>query len=314
MKYGPTRVSRIAYELDMPVETCRYYLKRFHNAGFRFLPVVDYKALGLQRCILFMRFNRRLDSAKRENFLRWFDMVYTVYRTTLNNELEYYVENSPPQGEVGVLEKILTMLMEVGVLDNFTLARVIDGYYKPEWIKMYDFTMDRWGEEIDVQIPKLPYYYRDDKTDFDLIDLIIMSKLESDPTVKMYKISEILGMSPQLVSYHREKHIEGRRLIIGYVPIRRVKHEDLKIYLSYHGINHIESMRYLHQSYNLGGNNLLRFHTPTTYNINASGPLFEVSPIGVKLFTLPREHFSTTGWTGCKMFIEELEKIIKVVS
>jgi hypothetical protein len=64
MKYGPTRVSRIAYELDMPVETCRYYLKRFHNMGFRFFPVVDYWALGLQPCILFVRFSKNLDPQK----------------------------------------------------------------------------------------------------------------------------------------------------------------------------------------------------------------------------------------------------------
>jgi hypothetical protein len=95
MKYGPTRVSRIAYELDMPVETCRYYLKRFHNMGFRFFPVVDYWALGLQPCILFIRFSKKLDQTKRENILRWLDTVYTVYRARLQSEMNTISKRCP---------------------------------------------------------------------------------------------------------------------------------------------------------------------------------------------------------------------------
>jgi predicted transcriptional regulator len=60
--------------------------------------------------------------------------------------------------------------------------------------------------------------------------LLIISYLEENPTVKDEDISQKIGLSPQLVSYHREKHVEGGRLVTGYIPRRRTKHEDMKIH------------------------------------------------------------------------------------
>jgi predicted transcriptional regulator len=61
--------------------------------------------------------------------------------------------------------------------------------------------------------------------------LLIISYLEENPTSKMNNVSQKIGLSPQLVSYHREKHVEGARLITGYIPGRRTKHEDMGISL-----------------------------------------------------------------------------------
>jgi hypothetical protein len=58
----------------------------------------------------------------------------------LESELEYYLETVPPQGDVKILRDMMETLVTAGVLDNYNLSEVNDGYYKPEWIKMYDFT------------------------------------------------------------------------------------------------------------------------------------------------------------------------------
>jgi DNA-binding Lrp family transcriptional regulator len=315
MKYGPTRISRIAYELDMPVETCRYYLKRFHNMGFRFFPVVDYWALGLQPCVLFIRFSKKLDPRKRENFLRWLDTVYTVYRASLGNEQEYYIETVPPQGEVEMLKKIMAVLQEAEVLNNFILSEVLDGYYKPEWIKSYDFIRSCWGEKIDIEIPKIPMGSCKNAAKLDTLDLIITSELEKEPTTRMKKIANRYGILPQLISYHREKHIEGGRLITGYVPARRIRHEDLKIYLIQHAIgeSNIDCDGYTMQVKYTDTSNIVTVHIPYTVKLNSLNSILEISLETVRQFTIPREHYTSERWTSLHVFIEELEKILRTV-
>ncbi len=315
MKYGPTRVSRIAYELDMPVETCRYYLKRFHNAGFRFLPVVDYRALGLQPCVLFIRFNKKLEHIKRENFLRWLDTVYTVYRAGLGNDLEHYVETVPPQGDVKTLEKMMEMLVDAGVLENFNLSEVVDGYYRPEWVKLYDFARVCWSEAIELDIPKIPLSHMDGVSGFDQTDLLITSYLEENPTVKMIDISQKLSISPQLISYHREKHVEGRRLITGYVPYRRTQHEDFMIRIVMTPRQN-SVVNYLHLMINTTSNNYgcYRLHIPRNIELNMEESIvFDVNPLNVIRFTIPVEHFNDNKWRKLNVMEEMLEKIIRTV-
>jgi len=314
MKYGPTRVSRIAYELDMPVETCRYYLKRFHNAGFRFLPVVDYKALGLQPCILFIRFSKKLDPVKRKNFLRWLDTVYVVYRTALGNELEYYIETVPPKGDVSVLKKMMEMLLDVGVLENFNLSEIVDGYYRPEWIRLYDFTKNCWSEAIELDIPKILISRTDRISNFDQLDLQLISYLEENPTVKMIDISQKLSIPPQLISYHRERHVDGGRLITGYVPYRRTRHEDFRIQIiATHRQEPITD--YLHYAISTGDNiRYLRAHIPVNIELSLEyAHPFTVNPMDIVRFTVPVEHFSDKKWTKLSVFTETLEKIIGIV-
>jgi len=316
MKYGPTRVSRIAYELDMPVETCRYYLKRFHDAGFRFLPVVDYKALGLQPCILFIRLSKKLDTNKRENFLRWLDTVYTVYRAGLDNEHEYYLETVPPHGDVKTLEKMMEMLVDVGVLENFNLSEVVDGYYGPEWVKLYDFARGCWSEAIELDIPKIPLTHMDGVSNFDKTDLLIITYLEENPTVKMIDISQKLNISPQLISYHREKHIEGGRLVTGYIPTRGSKHDDMRIRVivrrPQEGVQ--EFMHHLHRLSRTDNWDFIRIHIPADITLNLEDAvLFSINPLDMVRFTIPVEHFNNEKWVRIGTFVESLEKIIKIV-
>ena len=315
MKYGPTRVSRIAYELDMPVETCRYYLKRFHNAGFRFVIAVDYKALGLQPCILFVRFSRKFDPSKRENFLRWLDTVYTVYRAGLENELEYYMEAVPPQGDVKTFKNLVETMIEAEVLDNYNLYEINNGYYKPNWLKSYDFTRDCWGEELEIDIPKIPLSQRETATNFDLTDLSILSYLERNPAIKMYEISQKLAISPQLASYHREKHVEGGRLITGYIPSRATKHQDvqIKLFMQYRKEHKDDIMQYLHRVTFTEYYALLRLHTPVGTELDVGDTTsFSIDPMSLTRFTIPVEHFLEKKWVKIETFIESLEKMIRV--
>jgi hypothetical protein len=318
MKYGPTRVSRIAYELDMPVETCRYYLKRFHNMGFRFFPVVDYWALGLQPCVLFIRFSKKIDQTKQENIIRWLDAVYTVYRARLQSLNEHYIETVPPLNDVAKFELMMRMLMEADILDNFSLSTVKTGYYKPEWIKMYDFSKNTWSSIIEYEIPKIPLTSGTGPSDFDLTDLLITSELELDPLSKMLEISNKHRISPQLISYHREKHVEGRHLIAGYIPLRRTKHEDMQIHLIYGQDDKwgSELRQYLFKYSELEHAHVVRLHIPVQFDIQHRTHLISSYIVSEpRIYTIPTEHLDADNkWTPLEKFVEQLEKIIKVVT
>jgi DNA-binding Lrp family transcriptional regulator len=314
MKYGPSKVPRIAYELDMPVETCRYYLKRFHEMGFRFLPVVDYWALGLQPCVLFIRFSKKLDPQKRENFLRWLETLYTIYRAALGYELEYYFEVVPPQGNVKTLKKMIENLCEAGVLENFKLSQVVDGYYMPLWIKFYDFTRGCWNGAVELDIPKVLIRNTSSTCNFDHVDLHLISYLEENPTAKMIDISQKLGTSPQLLSYHREKHIEGGRLVTGYVPFRRTRLEDMRIeiVMAYLGEQISDYLHYL--IYTDDNYGYIRLHVPIKTEIELKfANSFSVNPLDVVRFTIPVEHYVAENWTPLNTFEESLEKMIRIV-
>jgi hypothetical protein len=300
----------------MPVETCRYYLKRFHNAGFRFFPVVDYWALGLQPCILFVRFSKKLNPQKRENFLRWLETVYTVYRAGLGNELEYYLETVPPQGDVKILRNMMQTLVDAGMLENYNLFEIDDGYYKPEWIKCYDFTRNCWSDEVEIDIPKIPLSHKDGRANFDLTDLLILSYLEVNPTIRMNGISQKIGLSPQLVSYHREKHVDGGRLVTGYHLGRRTRLENMKVGIfirrrqqdsGAYALPNIHRVSYATYY------DVVRLHIPSDalFDIH-HGISFMINPFDVRMFTVPAEHFLDRKWLRLESFVENLEKIIRV--
>ncbi|MEM2871723.1 MAG: hypothetical protein QXS50_00150 [Candidatus Caldarchaeum sp.] len=312
MTYGPTRIPRIAYELDMPVETCRYYLNKFHESGFRFRPVVDYRALGLSPHIAFIRFSNRLDLSKQVNFLKWLDSLYVVYRATLVKQREYFLEVVPPSEESQNYQKILQTLQEAEVLENYAYDEVVDGYYKPEWVKLYDFKLDSWSRKVEVEIPRIPLSMNRRRVKFDKTDLLIIEELELEPTTKMNKISEMHEISPQLVSYHRERHIEGGRIITGYLPTRRTKFDNVRYVLVNTVERRVEGFEdYLHAVWMKKQGTITRLHVPVHAELEMSQTSYPIFPDEVFTFTVPTEHYGEKGWASTKPYLEQLENLIK---
>lgn len=317
MKYGPTKIPRIAYELDMPIETCRYYVKKFYSMGFRFLPVVDYFAIGLRPHVVFLRLGRRVRTASATNILRWLDSVYVVYRAALNTERDYVIQVVLPEREGDLYREMLGILCEADFLENYDVDEVVDGYYKPGWVRMYDFTCGKWGEEIDVDIPKIPLSRNKQTIKFDKIDLVIIEELETETTTKMKQISSRHNISPQLVSYHREKHVEGGRMITGFVPVRRTRQEDVQyVLVKKQKESTVESalIRYVHGLWVTRDETLVRIHKPVEQELLPTHSAYTINPYDVMSFSIPTEHMVAGRWASLSVFIEKLEKMIREVS
>jgi len=314
MKHGPTRISKIAFDLDIPIETCRYYIRKYHEQGFKFLPVVNYRALGLSPSVAFIRLKKSLKKETRENLLRWLDTVYTVYRAPLSNEDAFYMETVPPVSQEKHYHHLLTSLEDAGLIENFEFYGGVEGFYQPRWVRMYDFTKNEWSNQPEeVEIPKIPLNTGQQQLNFDNTDLLILSELEKDPLVKMNRISTVYRISPQLISYHREKHIDGACLITGYIPVRRTKYTDMKVLIK-HGTGREDIAHdYLHSLIEFTKGCKLRLHVPTTYVEETLTN--EIVSIGVRRYTIPSEYYVTNGkWTGLETFIEQLNVLLRVIT
>jgi hypothetical protein len=318
MRWGPVRVPRIAAECDLPVETCRFYLKRFHTLGFRFLPVVDYVALGLTPHLVFIRRGRALETERSwSNFLRWFDSVYTVYSAGLENRDEYVFQTVIPLAELKRYRMLLEDLRDNNLIQTYRLLRIMDGEYTADWIRMYDFSKGAWSHEIEgLTLPKIPITTHEEPVNVDRLDLSILVNLEADPTTRMKKLASVTGQSQQLISYHRQKHVEGR-LITGYIPIRRVKWEDVRITLMMTQPNFdwlSEARRYMYSRFITEDDVILRLHTPATLNLRLHGTysLIELRLDAIALRAIPIECYEGYGWRKIDFFMEEIKRIATV--
>jgi len=178
---------------------------------------------------------------------------------------------------------------------------------------MFDFTKNTWSNQPEeIEIPKIPINTGQQQISFDKIDLQILSELELDPTTKMNKIAELNGISPQLISYHKEKHIEGLGLITGYIPGRRTKYTDMKILMKHRAGQEDLLHDYLHLLVASTKGCHERLHVPNTHNEDILTD--EILSIGVRQFTIPSEHYRDEGiWTRMDVFLEQLNLLLRAI-
>ncbi|MDJ0269257.1 MAG: AsnC family protein [Aigarchaeota archaeon] len=322
MKWGPTKVARIATECGIPTETCRHYIKTLFKKGYTFTAVVDYHALGLQQCMALLRLSREWRRGLRENNLvRWLERIYAVYRAGLAQGGEYLFHVAVPQGEEREYVKLLEDLVEKEVIERYEFYMVKDGYYAPRWIKMYSLLRDAWrSTPLETEIQKTPITYNNGTTDVDKLDLAIILRLEIDPRKHNREIAKETGYSAQLISYHRQKHVEGQRLITGFVAeLTRESHERKLLIIATKREELIDEalLNYMH----------LRIETPDSYVIYRLHLPFQLhtklTPDIQSLllhhdkiirFGIPLEHYNADGeWTSIRLFLQNVDEVVATI-
>ena len=314
MKWGPVRLSRIAMETGIPLETCRYYLNRFHKTGYRFFPEIDYNAIGLEPHVVILRLAKEWQEQPRElNIIRWLENIYVTYRAALSTPGEYLFHVAVPKGDGKQYRRLLEELIRLNVLEHYTMVGIEKGYYLARWIQYYDFFNNTWRKHpIDVAGHTIPITSNRLPSHLDPIDLKILARLEYNPKITNLEVSKELSISPQLVSYHRQKHIEGQGLILGYTPgwLTEPPNWITAIEIS----NNIDSSQYSHLILDCGTYCLERIHAPTE-----SGIAPHVIPFREKSivrYTIPIEHYNVENktWTKTKRFVEIVEAVVLGVS
>jgi len=223
--YGPRNLTDIARRLNIPHGTCRKRLERMLSHIFlRFHANVYHTNLGLKKAVVFAEATPGHEQLLF-NCLKTNDFWIYVSRCYGMNEgcIGVY---TIPKNHYDNFQEFLNKLKESGVARDvkiFWSTCFQSIHSKSNWFdkhtKTWFFPWDKWIEEIPNQGTELPYTLVDPK-DFPIMgdetDVYILKELERNPRVSLTNLAKILGISPQLVRYHYEKHVIERGLLEGF--------------------------------------------------------------------------------------------------
>jgi len=223
--HGPRNITHIARKLGIPAETMRKRLKRLGSQIFlKFHANIYHTSLGLKKAVVFAEAvpgheDLLFHSFKMNDFWifvsRYYGMVEGcagIYTIPVDHEEEFQQ----------FLEEVRKMEVakDVRVFWSTCFQAVHSkcNWYDPK-SETWDFKWDEWIEEISTKEDELPQTLIDPE-DWPMkaeeMDIFILKELEKDATVSFTDLAKMLGVSPQLVRYHWQKHLIKRNLIESF--------------------------------------------------------------------------------------------------
>ena len=224
-KHGPRNVTEVARKLDMAAETLRKRIKRLRSQFFlRFGINIYHTFLGLKKAIVFAEAisgyeDMLLGILKKNDFWIALARCYGMFEGCVGVFII-------PKDHCAEFEHFLHEVQELGVARNIqlfwsTCFQSVSS--RCNWFDQksgdWKFQWDEWIKEIRSEKTELPYTLVD-PTSFpmkgDEIDILILKELEKDATISFNELGKKLGISPQLVRYHYQKHLVEQGLIESF--------------------------------------------------------------------------------------------------
>lgn len=223
--HGPRNVTEVARKLDMAAETLRKRIKRLRSQFFlRFGINIYHTFLGLKKAIVFAEAisgyeDMLLGILKKNDFWIALARCYGMFEGCVGVFII-------PKDHCAEFEHFLHEVQELGVARNIqlfwsTCFQSVSS--RCNWFDQkssdWKFQWDEWIKEIRSEKTELPYTLVD-PTSFpmkgDEIDILILKELEKDATISFNELGKKLGISPQLVRYHYQKHLVEQGLIESF--------------------------------------------------------------------------------------------------
>jgi DNA-binding Lrp family transcriptional regulator len=221
----PRNLAEVARSLGIPTRTVHFRINRMSNkVHLRLSSSIFHARLGMKRAVVFadsfLGFEHLLFECLKTN-----DFWAYVSRCYGNRESCFAVYTIP----VGYEPRFEEFLQEIKNLNiaknirfywtsNFQYSHVVDKWFdldKFEWV----FPWGSWITEIENSPAKLPQTLavpENFKNCADKIDVLLLKELEKDAAASLNEVAEKLGISPQLVHYHYEKHVLKKGLLAGF--------------------------------------------------------------------------------------------------
>jgi DNA-binding Lrp family transcriptional regulator len=224
-EHGPRNVAEVARKLGIPTETLRKNLKRLRSQFFlRFNVNVYHTNLGLRKAVVFAEAipgyeDLLFDCLKQNGFWIFLGRCYGMFEGCTGIF-------TIPKDHAAKFEQFLNRIKGLGMARNvevFWSTCFHSVQSRCNWfdkqLGYWNFQWDEWIEEIKNERTELPYTLIDPK-DFpilgDRIDVLMLKELEKDATVKITRLAEMFGISPQLARYHFHEHLVGKGLIESF--------------------------------------------------------------------------------------------------
>ena len=222
---APRNINRIARKMGIPPETVRKRLKSLSSHFPLKCHINIYHTnLGLKKAVVIA--NARsgyedglLEAMKANDFWIYVTRVFGDHEGCLGI---YTI----PKQNCKDFEEFITKITESNIAVDAkiywsTCFHAVQSRSKwfDDSVRTYIFKWEDWINEVINEKVDLPFTLKDPE-DFrvlaDKTDILILKELEKDATVSFQRLGEILGISPQLISYHYRKHIIPNNLIEGF--------------------------------------------------------------------------------------------------
>jgi DNA-binding Lrp family transcriptional regulator len=223
-KLGIRNITLLANSTKLPITTVSFRLKKLRKEKVLVTSNPDLSKLGLAKAFLIAtaslgRQETLLEVIRNTDYWTYiircygkFDgyCAYFAFPASHMKELEKYMEEAKSLQAFTHSQFFWTTNSRV-IPPNFSLY----DFKKKEWT----FRWEKWinniltGSSSLPEVIKEPYDY---PVLVDKKDLLIIKELQKDESIELKKLAEIVGITPQSVSFRYHKHILGRNLIIDH--------------------------------------------------------------------------------------------------
>lgn len=225
-KYGPRNISQISRITKLPRSTITYRLQRLMRIGLRIEPSLRLQALGYE--ILYANIKpakgKLIQAYKKLNkeFTRSIGITLTpghniqIKMLTPKGNQNPAIEYLEKMRNEGILEEY-----DYNVCDEEIITTIVnDRDYNPQ-MQQYVYNWGSWVDEVleaSEEPILLPRLATEEET-LDHIDYLVLQLIFKDPLIDYVDMGKVANINYQTLRYHYLKHIEGKKVIVGWAPL-----------------------------------------------------------------------------------------------
>jgi len=213
---GPRNVARLSRMTGIHPETVRYEVRRrFQRLGLKFYSEPDFTKLGLSLHWGTLTFSKthRSDARKTLGDLGRNGLVRYARLVPQGN---YACLSAIPRGATERYKELLFELERKGVLDSFTLRKVLANRRKTMDPQFFNPRSGRWEvrwDRVANQGPGPSFTSGEQVQKFGYLDLLIIKELQKDPLQHIVGMAHKLRINSKTIEYHYRTHVQGRKLV-----------------------------------------------------------------------------------------------------
>lgn len=217
-KHGP-HISQIAREMGVHKETVRYWYKGLLKKGYTLTAIPDYERLGLRRIVALVEFAEKFAPYADAILMAMSELCYlSSFAKTLPEDL-YSIQANVPQAHANDWIRFMRALKERGLFSSIQVAAFEWVWVIPMRSEMYDFENDSWQFDWTSKPKAEPssIFSPSASGKFDIVDLRLLEQLQIDPDAPLLEVAGKLQMNYKTLNWHHRTHVEGNRLLKGYL-------------------------------------------------------------------------------------------------
>ena len=224
-KYGPRNISQISRVTKLPRSTITYRLQRLMRVGLRIEPALRLQPLGYEIIYGSIRPAKgKLIQAYKELNKEFTRSIGITLTPGHNIQIKMLI----PRGNQNPAIELLEKLKDRGIIEDYSynicdeeiVTTIInDKDYDPQ-TQQYVYDWEKWFKGV-LEAPEEPLLLikPPEEEVIDHIDYLVLQLIFKDPLIDYVDMGKLVNINYQTLRYHYLKHIEGKKVIVGWSPL-----------------------------------------------------------------------------------------------